>query len=334
MITAVWGPHSSAVAALILARPNLGYRFALAPRKVVHGLAAYISSAIEQGLDQQTIAAHVDVQDIRDLVARAIPNVHARLYGSFERLGDQAMPHAFYRRLNECLCGPASDLLLSSTEPVSEAFLRIVETVVADPVLLAFRTTIGRSNDSLNVVRSLVSFLRATGLSVDLEALPLGSGWRALARRITSDLGRASAPPQPFRCPDGWRHVQHLAELFRLGKQLQNCLAGIGDGGESHIFQFILGQEVYFVRDSEPLMLAAIESAGPGLWRIAEMAGATRRSGRLLQCNELSSPLDVVLAEVGHAQLETAPVSALQALSWRSGSGAADLGEDEVDAAA
>ncbi len=204
MIACVWGPAlSSTVAALIVERPRLGHRLALAQRRVVHGLSAYIHHALEQNLDPSAIAAEVDLRDIRDLLADAVPNVHPRLYGLFDRLGHQAMPYAFYCRMNNVLWGPASDLLLSSTEPVSESFLRIVETVVSDPVLLAFRTAIGRSTDSLIVVQSLVAFLRATGLSVDLEALPPGSGWRALARRIKSDLGRAIAPPLPFGCPNG-----------------------------------------------------------------------------------------------------------------------------------
>jgi len=117
MITAVWGTTlSSTVAALIVERPHLGHRLALAQRRVVHGLCAYILHALEQRLEPSAIAADVDLRDIRDLLATAIPNIHPRLYGLFDRLGDQAMPHAFYQRLNECLCGPASDLLLSSAE--------------------------------------------------------------------------------------------------------------------------------------------------------------------------------------------------------------------------
>lgn len=218
---------------------------------------------------------------------------------------------------------------------MSEVYLRIIEAVVVDHVLLAFRAKIGPSDSSLNVARSILAFLRATGLSVDLETLPPGSGWRALTRRITSDLGRASAPPLPFRCPDGWHQVETLAELFRIGKELQNCVASIGGGGEGHFVQFIMGQEIYFISDSEPLTLAAIQSVGPGLWKIAEMAGAARRSGTLPRFKELSDPLDIVLGEVGHMRLDTSPASVLQSLSWRGEGVAADLGEDgEVDEAA
>ena len=58
MINAVWRETlAPTVAALIVARPGLGHRFALAPRRVLHALAAFISYAVEQGWDTSDIAA-------------------------------------------------------------------------------------------------------------------------------------------------------------------------------------------------------------------------------------------------------------------------------------
>ena len=114
MIACVWGSAlSSTVAALIVERPPLGHRLALAQRRVVHGLSAYIHHALEQNLNASAIAAEIDVCDIRDLLTRAVPNVHPRLYGMLDRVGDKSMPLAFYRRANDLLQGPASDLLLA-----------------------------------------------------------------------------------------------------------------------------------------------------------------------------------------------------------------------------
>lgn len=195
MITAVWGPTlSSTVAALIFERPHFGHRLALAQRRVVHGLSAYIHHALEQGLDPHAIAVAVDGRDIRDLLGEAIPHLHPRLYGMFDRLGDRTMPLALYRQMNDILWGPASNLLLAN-ETVTVPLLGIVEAIVSDRVLLAARKAIGRCSSSLNVVQGILAFMRATGLSIGVERLRPGSGWRALQRRDTADLGWASAPP-------------------------------------------------------------------------------------------------------------------------------------------
>ena len=123
MINAVWrGTLAPTVAALIVARPGLGHRLALALRRVLHALAAFIPHAVEQGWDTSGIAAEVDARDIRDLLACAIPNAHPRLLGLFNRLGNQSMGLAFYRRLNAALWGPASTLLLNS-DAMNEARL-------------------------------------------------------------------------------------------------------------------------------------------------------------------------------------------------------------------
>ena len=63
MIAQAWGEQlAPAVAALILERPQLGQRLALAPRRVIHGLAAYIAHALEGGASAPDIAADVDTQ--------------------------------------------------------------------------------------------------------------------------------------------------------------------------------------------------------------------------------------------------------------------------------
>jgi len=52
MIRATWGEAlSPVIAAIIVARPHLGHRFALAPRRVMHALAASVSTALERNLD-------------------------------------------------------------------------------------------------------------------------------------------------------------------------------------------------------------------------------------------------------------------------------------------
>ncbi len=166
--------------------------------------------------------------------------------------------------MNEILQGPASDLLLTC-EVVNEPGLGIIGVIAEAPVLLAAQKAIGNSNSNLNVVVSAVAFVRASGLSVDVEQLPMGSGWRALKRRITADLGRAGAPPLKFHQPEGWTHVEKMSELLRIGSALENCIADFGGGGGHHLFNFMSGSEVFFVVEAAPLTLAAVQDVGPGL---------------------------------------------------------------------
>lgn len=218
MIWATWGDTlAPTVAALIVERPQLGQRIALAPRRVLHALAAYISHALEQNVSTSSIAANVDTLDIRVLLGRAIPAPHRRLYGLLDRAGEQVRPLTFYRRTNSILCGPASSLLVSS-EIVDEACLSVVEELVSEPVLLAAEKAVGRSASNLRYLRTAFAFLRATGLALDVERLPSGAGWRSIKRRITSDLGRAVAPSRR-RC---------RSAALPAGGMLRRCLTCSG----------------------------------------------------------------------------------------------------------
>jgi hypothetical protein len=106
-------------------------------------------------------------------------------------------------------------------------------------------------------------------------------------------------------------------------------------GGIDHLLNFISGTEVFFVAEAEPLTLASIQNVGPGLWQIAETAGAARPSGVYPKFPELRLPLTDVLAEIGHVLLAIAPGSALQSITWRAEHSAGVLGEDdELDEAA
>lgn len=334
MLQATWGDQlAPIVAALVVERQHLGHRLVLANRRVIHTLAAFILHALDEGTSTSKIAADVDKIDIRDLLACAIPIVHPRMFKLLDRCGEQAKPLAFYKRINEVLDGPASSLLLES-EIVDEACLQIVEELVAEPVLLAARRAIGRSQSNLRLLRSVIAFLRATGLSLDVEQLPAESGWRSIQRRLSSDLGRGVAPPLPCRCPDGWRQVTKLSDLFKLGRDLKNCVARVGGGGEHHLVNFITGEEFFLVSASAPAALVSVQSAGPTLWIIAQMAVGRGRpaSGPLL--DELRITLREVLTEAGHTLLEITPTSAIQSISYRSDR-AVELGEeDDLDEAA
>lgn len=181
-------------------------------------------------------------------------------------------------------------------------------------------------------MRGALAFLRTTGLSLDVEQLPFGSGWRAIRRRIMSDLGRAVAPPLPCRCPSGWRHVRTMSGLFQLGGDLRNCLAGIGLGGDHHLLQFLSGAELIFVSDDEASTLASVQSVGPSLWMIGEMAIGRTYPAASPRREELRIPLAEVLAEVEHTLLDISLAWAFHAIARRA-ERTADPGEhhDTID---
>ena len=335
MIVAVWGEQLSAtVAALIVERPQLGHRLALAPRRMLHGLAAYIAHALEQDMSTSNIADHVDTQDIRVLLDRAIPAAHPRLFGMLDRVGERVQPFAFYQRLNQALSGPASALVFES-DLVGEACLRVAEALASEPALLAARKAIGRSDSNLRQLKSVLAYLRATGLALDIEQLPHGAGWRSVTRRLSADLGRAVAPPLPFRCPPGWRQVETLSGLFALGQQFQNCVSGLNGGGTHHLVGFVSGDEAFLTSDGEPTALVSMQRVGPCLWVIAEIGVRRRQPVRSPLLDGLHAALGEVLAEVGHVLLETAPVSAIQSIAWQAEINATEGdGDDDIDAAA
>lgn len=333
MIRATWGEAlAPAVAALIVERPPLGRRLALAPRRVLHAIAAFVTHALEQGASTADIARDTDTRDVRELLRRAIPTAHPRLYGLLDRMGDQARPLHVYQRANRILCGPASELLLNS-ETIDDGCLQVVEELVADRVLLAAQQAVGRSEGYIRQLRSALIYLRATGLAREIEQLPTGAGWRSIQRRVTADLGRAVAPPSPFRPPAGWRQVETLSDLLHLGRNLQNCVARVGGGGEHHLTQFVSGVDLFFAHDGEPLALVSVHSVGPTLWTIGDLAfgrGSVRTS---LSRQTLFVALREMMAGAGHMLLDVAPASALHSIGWRA-ERAIDLGDDDLDDAA
>ena len=333
MICATWGEVlAPAVAALIVERPPLGRRLALAPRRVLHAVAAFVTHALEQGASTTDIARDMDTRDVRELLRRAIPTAHPRLYGLLDRLGDQVRPLHVYQRTNRILCGPAGDLLLNS-EAIDDGCLQIVEELVADPVLLAAQQAVGRSEGYIRQLRSALIYLRATGLAREIEQLPTGAGWRSIQRRVTADLGRAVAPSSPFRLPAGWRQVETLSDLLRWGRRLQNCVARIGGGGEHHLTQFVSGADLFFAHDGGPLALASVHNVGPTLWIIADMTIERSDARTSLSRQTLYVALSEAMVEVGHTLLDVAPASALHSIGWRA-ERAIDLGDDDLDDAA
>lgn len=234
MVTLVWGNNlAPVVSALIVDKPGLASRFVLAPRRVVHSLAAYIHHAIEAQHDITRIGADIEGREVRALLSKAVVNPHPQLYRMLDRLGPTALEMATYRRLNDVLHGPAGSLLLD-TDEITDSHLNVLINSVTDPVLLAARKAIKWSDTDLRHLKHALKYLRVKGLSNDIEKLPEGAGWKAILRRISSDVGRARAPTASFAIPTGWRQVENVAGLWQVGTALGNCVSSFRSGVESH----------------------------------------------------------------------------------------------------
>jgi hypothetical protein len=335
MIALVWGiTLAPIVSALIVDQPDLAPRIVLAPGRVIHSLAAYIHHALDSEHDIEQIGREIAAQDVRVLLSCALTNPHRRLYRMLDRLGPTALDITFYRRLNEVLHGPAADLLLDVDE-ITETHLRLAIQIIADPVLLAARKAIKWSQIDLQHLQHILKYLRVTGLSDAIEKLPTGGGWKAILRRVNRDLGRARAPRASFAAPPGWRQIEDVAGLWRVGTLLGNCVASFRSGGEGYVEQLVSGDAVYLAHDDVPVMLACVRNVGPNLWVLGETTTARIGSDIMKARDALRTGLTIAIAETGGALLDHSPLSAMQAIAWRTEGGVGEDFEDDVaDAAA
>ena len=272
MLIATWGDLAGLVARLIRARPGIAARLALAPARAIHATAAYLHHAGASGCADDAIACAVKRRAPRDLLREVLPAMHPRLYRLLDRAGPQARPFSFYRRLDAGLHGAASAVLLRAQNLGSDT-LDLADLIAADPVLLTVKGGLDVGVYGMQCLGTALAYVRALGLARDVEMLPRGAGLPALVRRIEADLGRGRPPPAPFPVPVGWRPVETVAELWAIGRALQNCVGGMRGSGVDHVSSFLGGGEVILVSMTEPIVLASIASAGSNLWHVAQCAG-------------------------------------------------------------
>jgi hypothetical protein len=327
---AAWGDTASIVASLVVVRPSLAARLMLASSRIVHSLAAYMQLAHSEGHAVGDIADALEHQHVRDLLGRAIPNPHPRLLGMLSRMGKTALDLSDYLRLNEVLHGPAGHLIQSAVE-ITPSRLAVADQIVTDPVLLAAHKAISWSASNVDILQDALTYLRITGLARDIEALPPGSGWRAILRRINADLGRARAPLPPFVAPAGWRHIETVAGLWLAGTALGNCVANMRSGSESYIANLISGEAIYLVHDAEPTMLACIRRVGPNLWIVAEKSMSRSNPAETATGAALISGLTACIAATGGKLLDLSPLSAIQHIAWRAERAEATVEDDDLD---
>lgn len=317
MLTAVWGSALAPdVASMIVASPDLGRCLALAPARAVHAMAIFIYAQRATGRTAREVGEDIERYDVRDLLRRAMPNVHSRLYGVLDQVGGRVRRVEFYAALNDALHGAAGDLLLRGGRIDREA-LEAVEQVVRDPVLLAARHTVGRSQRDVRLMLSILSYLRGAGLAKTIEALPEGSGWSAILRRIEDDLARARAPIPPFPPPEGWEVVEDVGTLWQVGRHFGNCVAGLATGQTECLGDLIVGRTVFLVRHDEPELLAAIRRVGLTVWLVEQIAGRKNAAPPHEARMAFQQALSDRMATAGHALVDEDPLRGLAELSRR-----------------
>ena len=316
MLLEVWGETlAPVIAKMIVTQPSLGSRLALAKRRVIHSVAAFVYSSLENGDDAAEFAEMVEYSDVRDLLALAVGTPHPRLFGMLDRLGSSVVTLETYRQLNNVLHSPAAAVVLDASE-VTDHDLQTAGLVAADQVLLAARKIICSQKDALNLLASALAFLRALRIADSIERLPTGSGWGAINRRIIADLGRVPAAVPPFAFPDGWRGIKDLADFWTVGVAMSNCIARLGLGGEDRMQSLLSGEAAFLVRETAPMALAWIERVGPALWVMKEVA--TREGKHLKEVRQtFRRALASSMATSGHMLLDTDPFYAFYSIALR-----------------
>jgi hypothetical protein len=316
MLTGIWGSRlAQTVAAMIVARPDLGRRLSLAPRRVVHAIAIHLYRALDASCRPLDMAEAVEHRDVRDLLLDAMPGRHPMMFGVLDRAGARVRSPEFYERLNTVLGGPAADIV-TRAELIGQDLIDIAERVSRDPVLLAARHAFGHSRSNVRMLSTVLGYLRDAGLAKDIERLPDGAGWRAISRRITADLSRARASCVPFDAPPGWRQIESLGDLWSVGRRMGNCVADLTTGNLTFFRGLVSGQMVFFTTTEQAEGLVAITMLGTRMWTIEEMSGMANRRIPQQVVDDFRGGLTACMARVGHRFVEDDPFAAMTSFLW------------------
>ena len=330
MLTSTWGTRAPTLASMITHRPDLGRRLALSPAWALHATAAYVEARLVAGRDADEIAVEVESRHPRYLLGQAVPEAHERLASTRKRVAPPVRDLGFYKRLNDLLHGPAAEVLLEAAH-VTAGLLNVAETIAGDPVLRAAYRALGASETDVRALGAALTYLRSMGLAKDIEALPPGSGWRAILRRCQSDLARAKAPVPPFPIPSGWRAVVTVGQLFEIGERLGNCVGGLRFGAHHHISDLITGRSFFLAHQSLPA-LVSVKVVGPKLWALDETSSRGPRQTFLTEKAALVAALKAAAAKAGQTLFDKCPLATLGDLSWRAGAKRAEAADhDEMD---
>lgn len=219
---------------------------------------------------------------------------------------------AFYQEMDDAVKGPMAHLLLARPI-ITGHHLDLLRRIARDPVLVAVRNSVFADVRHLDSLEAALDFLRHTGLARDVEAMPSGSGWRAIARRVEADLDRAEAPAAPFAIPAGWRQLRTLRDVRALGALLANCASGYES--PCILRPWFSGTAVFLAAEGDRAGLATVHTCGDGAWWLGEIHMEPRGTHVPNPVTAmLSAALSLAMVSVGHRLLHCDPIVAIRTL--------------------
>jgi hypothetical protein len=320
MLTAVWPePLAGRVARLIARHPDLARRLALAPQRTLHALAIWLYDAIGREIEDEAMATAMQTTDARLLLAEAMPDHAPDLHRLLGRLGAKVKGAAFYRDLNAVLVGPAAKALPREGQ-ITAAHLRTARVIAEfGKPLTHIASVLAGSDHRVNAAAGAVRYLRALGLARAIEETPPGAGWKSFASRLTDDLDAARSPITNFPVPPGWRLIETVGNLRKVGHALRLCVAEFAYGSGSYLNTFLGGKAV-FLTSEEHKSLALVTHFGDE-WVVTEIS---RRGYGLLPV-QVRCHLEAGLRDAGLRVALIDPCSAVESVLSEARRRATDL---------
>ena len=250
------------VAKLVIARPELAKRLALAPRSAIHSIGIFLHLCPEASGEAAEVAALIDTTHPRDLLRMALPDAPAQLYRALDRVGDRVRGRAFYRRLGAIASGQFGSAFLAGR--LSDQRLDFYEMVATmDPAVVAVCDALEESQRLAESVDVLVKFLRSHKAITDADlCLVPGAGINALLRRLQRSFDAIRAPDPGFHPPVGWRIIETIRELRSVGREFENCLNSRAPYAVKHWLRLVDGTGVYIINEKERVLVALRRVAG------------------------------------------------------------------------
>lgn len=309
-----WRGLAPLVVRLIAAEPKLAARLMMAPRRVLHTMAAFMQARAAEGMgeDHAALAAEIQRHDPRDLLRIALGGTEPRLYRALDRCGETMWPLEDYRALLRLLQGPFAGVVLKWPEVSRGLFSHLLEAE-RDPVVVAAVRTIIAEPDLLHDLRAALVLLRRLGVAEHIERLPAGSGRDAIVRRMEMDLRKVPIPTPCWVPPPGWRHITSWGEVMAIGRAMENCLTSLAIGN-GYYAMLLRGHLAMLTKTDGSPSLAAVEWVGPGMWKITETQIAVRVGQRLRLIKRLEEDMRVVLALSGEMLVDRDPLRSIGSL--------------------
>ncbi|MBC9176159.1 hypothetical protein [Pseudoroseomonas ludipueritiae] len=312
-ILCIFGNDAAAMAQVIRAAPDLGRRLALAPRRAVHALAAFLASEAARRLNGAELIAELRTHHPRDLLHAALPGCDRRLYKTLNRAALPAWSLAEYAMVDALLRAEVG-AVTSGTGPLTRARVATWhECLGEEPAFARWLAPFDDTADRAGL-RVVLTWLRHAGLLTEPapegEAEPI-----AVSRAVVRMISQAKGPEAPFVVPEGWQQLRSARELLAMGRRLGNCLRATDRSAPQSIQHLLTGQ-VVFLHHAKAAVLAGLMPEPGGFWSVAVIQGRRNRPAPSWLVETLISALKASGIAVLPMGLDAALRASLDPLYW------------------